>query len=152
VEEETRVIVKLSQSSQDEQVQSIGFYVVRPSAVFGARRRLEFTRDAMIAKGAFGRNLETNVHLKLPASAEPYLVIPCTFQPGVESDFKLTVYPERTPSGESPKVTLAPVQEWHTASSASAWRGETAGGCLNYHTWRKNPQFSLIASPGTEVS
>lgn len=32
------------------------------------------------------------------------------------------------------------------------WEGHTAGGCLNYATWRNNPQFKLDIGAKTEVT
>lgn len=56
----------------------------------------------------------------------------------------------REPQPHSPKVVMA---QAHLPSVSlcggivGAWDANTCGGCTNFHTWRRNPQFSLTIKP-----
>jgi hypothetical protein len=40
---------------------------------------------------------------------------------------------------------------WQSAAIDSEWKGITAGGCVNFPTWKNNPQFALTLSSASNV-
>ncbi len=75
-----------------------------------------------------------------------YTIVPCTFEPGHESAFSLTCFAKR-------RLKLKSLNQEATDIEVSGqWHDESAGGCVNFPTWRNNPQYFLYAKrPFTTV-
>jgi hypothetical protein len=75
-------------------------------------------------------------------SLEPgtYIIVPCTYDPAQEAMFQLNLY-----SSESP-ITIETIKEHKLTQIKGEWKDKGAGGCLNFSSWRYNPQFLLSLS------
>jgi hypothetical protein len=113
----------------------IGLYVF---AADGEQRRVLMSPDDIIAKSPF-TNGSSSVDVSLDAAAAPYLILPCTFEAGVDADFTLKAL-------GAPGVTLRPLAGAHMITMQSRWSGASAGGCTNHSSWTKNPKFKLHSS------
>jgi len=79
-----------------------------------------------------------DISLEFIAQPGNYIVMPCTFNPGVAFKFELTVYTEF--KGNAFEIT----KDLPKKTIRGMWKGPTAGGCVNYpKTWLSNPQFLL---------
>jgi len=74
---------------------------------------------------------------------KPLLILPCTFDAGVVSDFTLKAF--------GPGLSLRPIKGIHMVSLTSSWSAATAGGCTNHKTWTNNPKFQLLSTEDTRV-
>lgn len=109
-------------------------------------KKTSFTQEDRVSTSLFCGMRD----ISLEFVAQPginYVIMPCTFNPGVQFKFELTVYTEHKSkvfeiTKDLPKKQLR-----------SLWSGPTAGGCVNYpQTWLKNPQFLLeVNSNGTVI-
>lgn len=79
--------------------------------------------------------------------AGEYVIIPCTFKPGVEIPFFLNVYSEGNP-------TLTPCIDWKISAVDGEWSKSkgNAGGCPNYPSWRENSQYLFKLTKQDTVS
>jgi hypothetical protein len=75
-----------------------------------------------------------------------YAIIPCSFTPGFESAFTLSVY------SQDGNATLETMQRHAVLSASGAWSGPNAGGCINNFTWFMNPRYSLCVSQPCKVA
>jgi len=79
-----------------------------------------------------------DISLEFTAQPGHYILMPSTFNPGVEFEYELAVYTDRN-CDVSPLTKTLPKK-----TIRGAWSGPTAGGCVNYpKTWLSNPQFLL---------
>jgi len=113
----------------------VGLYVF---AADGEQRRVLMSPDDIVAKSPF-TNGSSSVDVALDAAAAPYLILPCTFEAGVDADFTLKAL-------GAPGVTLRPLAGAHMITMQSRWAGASAGGCTNHASWTKNPKFKLHSS------
>jgi len=68
--------------------------------------------EDLYGKGAFERKKLISTDLQLKAADTPYSIIPCTFYPGLENSFSISVVPSTSPSD----VRLKPcVDRWRKA-------------------------------------
>eukprot|EP01098_Paradermamoeba_levis_P007344 TRINITY_DN3030_c0_g1_i1.p1 TRINITY_DN3030_c0_g1~~TRINITY_DN3030_c0_g1_i1.p1 ORF type:complete len:276 (-),score=68.09 TRINITY_DN3030_c0_g1_i1:34-861(-) len=151
VEKEIEIKIKLTQNS--EKLYHIGFYIYVSDGT--KRRQLVLSRKNLIEKAGFEDSRELINKVKLqplegsPSSPSPcYVLIPCTFAPGEETPFTLTL-------SSNDDFIVEPIsadKEWHYVSESAEWGGKTAGGCLNYPTAKFNPQFLLQVKKVTEVN
>eukprot|EP01097_Dermamoeba_algensis_P006912 TRINITY_DN4317_c0_g1_i1.p1 TRINITY_DN4317_c0_g1~~TRINITY_DN4317_c0_g1_i1.p1 ORF type:complete len:282 (+),score=62.16 TRINITY_DN4317_c0_g1_i1:35-847(+) len=141
---ENNIKIKLTQNSQTPF--HIGFYIYKSDGT--KRRQLNLTRPFLVDKAGFEDSREVFLKLKLAPSSTPYVLIPCTFNPGEETSFVLTL----SSSDDFIVDPIAADKEWHYVSQEGEWNSTTAGGCLNYPTAKNNPQYSLQVKKQTEVN
>ena len=90
-----------------------------------------------LAKLAFV-NLETiSATLNITTPGD-YLMIPCTFEPGVERHFALDV--------DEGQATFAHARPWSVGTLPCQWTSQYSGGSMNCRTWVQNPTFHLTIS------
>jgi hypothetical protein len=112
----------------------VGFYIFRAD---GEQRRVWMAPDEIVAKSAFTTGT-ASADLSLDAAHAPYLVLPCTFEAGVDADFTLKAF--------SAVATLRPLAGAHLVTMQHRWHDGVDGGCTNHATWPKNPKFALHSS------
>ena len=94
-------------------------------------------------------SVETMEALARPS--RPYTVFPSTFYPDKPGTFSVTVYSDMEisltplPFDVDPLETAPPLVELH-----SIWKGDSAGGAINFPSAINNPQFSLFVPPGPD--
>eukprot|EP01087_Luapelamoeba_hula_P015527 TRINITY_DN4652_c0_g1_i3.p1 TRINITY_DN4652_c0_g1~~TRINITY_DN4652_c0_g1_i3.p1 ORF type:complete len:593 (+),score=120.95 TRINITY_DN4652_c0_g1_i3:1157-2935(+) len=115
----------------------VGMYLAKLSASEDSSSKLVSAPSNIIDKANFASASEA--HLASALDAGRYVVIPCTFDPHNEGVFQLRVYSDKD-------VNVVPLGEKKGTSLNSEWAGETAGGCMNHSTWRKNPHFALTVN------
>jgi hypothetical protein len=81
----------------------------------------------------------------LSSTSTPYIIIPCTFDAGVEQSFTLEIQCDNDVRVEE----ITPETDWYTTAIESEWDSKTAGGCVNYPTYLNNPQYLLQAQQDT---
>eukprot|EP01126_Amoeba_proteus_P053690 TRINITY_DN6558_c0_g2_i11.p1 TRINITY_DN6558_c0_g2~~TRINITY_DN6558_c0_g2_i11.p1 ORF type:complete len:728 (+),score=187.37 TRINITY_DN6558_c0_g2_i11:86-2269(+) len=149
VEKDFELTVRLKQtSSVASEMNSIGFYVFR-----GGKRIIKPKKDLMLKKSKFGKLRDVSLKMKFVATSEPYIIIPCTFDEDKEGSYSLLI------QGDDPSFTefiylsdLQPENDMCHSRCKGEWDGPTAGGCLDYATWRNNPQFLLEVNKTSDVS
>jgi hypothetical protein len=105
----------------------IGFYVAKTDG--SGYRVLAVAPEELVAKATFSntREVSTSVHFVDPSV--PLVVIPCTFKPQQECDFRMSF--ETTEAS----LSVAPVDaklEYRMYTQEGKWEGSTAGGCKNH--------------------
>jgi len=138
----------VQEPNADGKLSQIGFYILHGSVSHGRRVVwLDHGDEDILTKPKFTSSKQLKIEMTLPAtpSKEPYIIIPCTYNPGAEHEWTLTM------TTDSP-VTLSPVPpagHWKIATVNGAWTEETAGGCRNHSTFTSNPQYLLTVPQGT---
>jgi hypothetical protein len=79
VDRPTPVLCLLTQAAISDAPHPIGWYAINQSGKIDA-------------KGAFQGNVEVHNQFDLLPSSAPYVLVPCTFSPGLESKFTLAVF------------------------------------------------------------
>jgi len=121
-------------SQTKEKFDAVGFYVVAtkdPEFML-----TEINSSDIVAKADFARPSEAIVTASLDKKVQ-YVIVPCTFDPGFESEFKLEIF------GDS-DIRLKALKSRKEVELQGEWLGATAGGCINHPTWRNNPQYFLF--------
>jgi len=138
------VSIRLKQAASDSP-KSIGFYVFT-----GGKRVIKAKKDSLLKKSKFGKHKEGMTEtLKLTASPDvPYIIVPCTIEADQEGEYVLSVLSDDANFiiNEECQVELYELPEEFDLDRMTAkgeWTDVTAGGCLDYATWRNNPQFLL---------
>jgi len=124
----------------EETFDTISIYILRVKA--GLTQKIyEYKPSMEVTHANFTQS--TQVVLEVNLIEGSYLIIPCTFNPGFESNFQLRVLQLGVTEVSSiPKLRLLSDVKW--VSIKGEWRPETAGGTINNKSsWRKNQQFSL---------
>ena len=68
---------------------------------------------------------------------EKLIIIPCTKDPGFKSEFKITIL-------SNSRLKLIPYTNTsHRIKIQGSWEECNSGGCINYVSWRDNPQYML---------
>lgn len=101
---------------------------------------------------AFKRTI--SLEFTVEPSETPYVIMPCTFRPGCEGQFALTLHCDDLDDDGMPDFDMLPVgapRDWYSATVSHAWRGDLAGGARVHDTWRNNPQFYLVPSARSRV-
>eukprot|EP01090_Pellita_catalonica_P021978 TRINITY_DN8376_c0_g1_i1.p1 TRINITY_DN8376_c0_g1~~TRINITY_DN8376_c0_g1_i1.p1 ORF type:complete len:930 (+),score=157.90 TRINITY_DN8376_c0_g1_i1:46-2835(+) len=141
INEQTHLSIKLIQNAEDTSY--IGFYIAQSDG--SGRRQLALPRARLIAKANFENKPEITYDLQLPPKDVPYFVVPCTFNPGVESEFTMTF-------NTSKPITLEPLKpttEWKHVAVAGRWSGKSAAGCKNNPGCPRNPQYLIQVNQKT---
>jgi hypothetical protein len=126
----------------------IGFYILHGSLSQGRKVVwLDNGDEDIVSKPKFSTSKQLKIEMTLPATSpkEPYVIIPCSYNPGEEHQWTFTVTTDST-------VTLSPVPPagaWKSISLSGAWTEETAGGCRNHSSFLNNPQYLLTIPEGT---
>mmetsp|Transcript_13243 Transcript_13243/g.37629 ORF Transcript_13243/g.37629 Transcript_13243/m.37629 type:complete len:845 (+) Transcript_13243:43-2577(+) len=133
------VTILLSQPKTEFDV--IGFYVLTTKDSEG--KLTDLPSSDIVVKSEFARPTEAIVTATLDKKKQ-YVIVPCTFDPGHNSEFKLEIFCDSD-------VRLKPLKNKQEVILNGEWVGLSSGGCLNYPTWRNNPQFFLIMQQSAKV-
>jgi len=121
----------------------IGLYALKASDP--EFKKVTYAKEDKTAASPFTdiRDLSFEFTLKNP---DNYVLLPCTYNEGVETSYALTVYANKP-------VEVAELTRVKPARTLEGeWKGVSAGGCMNYRsTWMNNPQFSLVCSKAGPV-
>jgi len=128
----TNVHLLLVQSSEAE-FDHIGFYVC--TTLSSSSKLVKISSVDIVGKSEFASSREAYWSSDLKASSM-YVIIPCTFDPGWESKFRLTVLTDHP-------IKIKKLQDAKGLTVQGEWSQLTAGGCINHPSWRNNPQYSL---------
>jgi len=129
-----RYLTKKNPQAHRRQYDPVG--IVAMKAEHLNYKKTSYTQEDRISTSLFCGMRD--ISLEFIAQPGEYIIMPSTFNPGIEFKFELTVYTEFKANAfeitkELPKKVIR-----------GAWRGPTAGGCVNYpKTWLNNPQFLL---------
>lgn len=165
VAQRTRVSLLLTQAPADVH-DTIGFYIAKTETGLALK---ELTRKELVAKSTFASRREALKSQELDPGS--YIVIPCTFDPGYINKFQMTVFVDNdvslsecerpvdvndgSPASAAPRSPTSRAIDEMTEQELSqfpasvstkgewALKNDTAGGCMNHSSWRKNPQFFL---------
>lgn len=129
------VHISLSQKQPDTNLFHIGFYIAKAES---PSKLLSLTGKELVEKTKFQNTKEVFLEISLPAGQ--YLIIPTTFAPDFEGGFVLTA--RLLQPGPSDSLTLQHV-DYGYVNLDSEWSNQTSGGCVNFPTWRNNPQFAF---------
>ena len=119
-----------------EDFDCVGFYVLRSKDP--SRKLPRVIAGDLVHKTEFVSPKEAAAVVAL-SKGDVAVVLPCTFDPGREAFFKLSL------------LSLSHIKvrelkdERRQASYAGEWRPETAGGSLDSPAWRLNPQCARLA-------
>jgi len=153
-EPDTQVFINLSQPdlrytlkknmetirSLKQSYQAIGLYILKTDDK--DFKKVRYVKEDKKAVSPFTdvRDLSFEYTIQTPGD---YVVMPCTFDHGIESSYELSIFVNK------PADVHELTREKPSKSIHGQWRGPTAGGCMNFDTWIKNPQFLLVCSkPG----
>lgn len=135
-------------AASQAQEHAIGLYVMRGHERF-LRRVLvnsdEIDGEEIVDSTAFVAAREVSCNTldeegELPlAPGVPYVLVPSTFLPGADGQFKVVIYTH------TPPATLEKIPPLLCAQAHGAWRGPTAGGPRDRLSWKRNPQFFVHA-------
>jgi len=84
---------------------------------------------------------------KLILAPGSYAILVATHQPGLLAPFNLSVL-----STSESNFHLEPIKDTSTSFVNYCWAHESAGGCMSYPTWVKNPKFHLNVSSTSTVT
>lgn len=121
----------------------IGFYLAR--AKKSGVRQLAISSEEIVLKQGFETVSELKTEVTLEAGI--YVLIPCTFNPHEENNFKITIKSQVEIRVEE----LSPSDEWTFVTQKSEWKDKSAGGCPQFPTFLSNPQFVLKADEPTHA-
>lgn len=139
----------------------IGFYVVKGGkGALQGRKVLSLGKDYAVEYVGEQTNFQVakSVTATVKVEVGEYVVIPATFNPGLEASFELEVSSnpgqpnsERLELLPLPLPTVAP---WVESRISSSWRGTTAGGSYSTasSTWRDNPKIVLTTEKANTVT
>jgi len=98
-----------------------------------------------LAITTYPANRENSIEFNFEAN-KSYLVIPHTFHPNIDITYTLSLFSKST-------VNIVELtQQTPSTVIQYTFTNDTAGGCVNYPTWRHNPQFVLeFDKPGKIV-
>ncbi|KAL6076589.1 Constitutive triple response 4 [Balamuthia mandrillaris] len=111
----------------------IGFYVAKTGSP--TVKLVKISTSDILGKAEFASCREAYWKCSLTPD-KFYVIVPCTFDPGYESKFRLTVLSDNA-------VKIKKLQDAQGLSKYGEWTAGTAGGCINHSSWRDNPQFFL---------
>jgi len=152
VTKSTRVLVEISQpdlryalkqnpSEYTKQYEGIGVTVLKDA--HDEYKKTAYSQDDRVAGSEFV-GIRDNC---LQFTAQPgyhNILIPSTFDPGVEGNYWLDVYTEFPAEVNEITTVLA------VTKLSGSWKDSTAAGCRNNPTWLDNPQYMLeVDKPGT---
>ena len=151
VKEDTHCVVIMHQDAaadeeEEEELMTMGLYVAKTSQM--KRQKLTLWKEDIMCKSRFDMTPTIDVHVELPASETPYVLIPATYDIGEYGRFTIRVYSDK-------QVKMAPVvgdPDWTSQTVQGEWTEETAGGSRSHSSWRLNDQYQLeITEPTTII-
>ena len=142
IKKTANVEITLTQSDMKPEIYHIGFYVFQGNQFI--KRVIE--KDEMIEKCSLEDQITVSITVKLTGSTTPYMIIPCTFDPGEQTDFKLSVKLLANTNDVLSFYKLLPSNDWIKNIVKGKWGKSNAGGCRNFSTHLLNDQF-LISLP-----
>lgn len=117
---------------------SIAIYLLK---CYDGLRQLDI-KEKVYAPDHFVNKRSIEAKCNIP---EGLFVIMCaTYETTKENSFTLKV------SGHN--FELQDVKEWELQSFKTKWSPQLCGGCMNYPTWKKNPQFKLNITEKTRCT
>ena len=121
-----------------DKVSPVGVYVMKLSAPSNTKLA-QIPASAVVEKAQFVNAQESTTEI---ARLEPgsYLAIPCTFEPGVEASFLLSIY-------AAERLVLEELLETQEVTLHAEWNESNAGGGINHSSWRKNTQYVVRLGP-----
>lgn len=136
-----RYVLKKSPASITKDYDPIGLYILKAKDL--VYRKKSSLPDERAATSTITTVRDLSFECTL--NQGDYVLIPCTFTPGIELKYGLCLYSSR-PVEISELTNVMP-----SRTLSGAWKGASAGGCANNRdTWMNNPQFLLSCStPGT---
>lgn len=139
-----RYVMKQNPSTHRKQYDPIGIVVMKADHL--NFKKTSFTQEDRVCTSLFCGMRD----MSLEFIAQPginYVIMPCTFNPGIAFKYELVVYTEF--KGRVAEIT----KDLPKKTLRSLWNGPTAGGCVNYpKTWLNNPQFLLeVDTKGTVI-
>jgi hypothetical protein len=147
IKQQTKIVITLTQEGKGN-FSSIGFYVIKPKH---ANKRVvylgEDPEDFIEGKASFTNTAKASLEISLAPTKAPYVILPCTFTPGEEKGFTLSVV-------ASSDVTIqkdGKEHDWNSHVIKGEWKEETAGGCKNHASFLNNPQYLLTVQDKTKL-
>merc|ERR1712137_429207 len=123
----------------------IGFYVLRSQG----ERQLDVNKDNFVTKASFMNSRSVTVQVDPVDTETTYTIVPCSFRPDHEAKFSLRAFC----SNETSVLELSEAENvWKETVVAGKWAKGTAGGCINYASWRNNPQIRMVAEEDGEIT
>eukprot|EP01127_Copromyxa_protea_P006068 TRINITY_DN1587_c0_g1_i3.p1 TRINITY_DN1587_c0_g1~~TRINITY_DN1587_c0_g1_i3.p1 ORF type:complete len:922 (-),score=203.17 TRINITY_DN1587_c0_g1_i3:56-2821(-) len=104
------------------------------------------SRSKIVALSPYLNIRESSVSFKAQAN-QHYTVLFSKFLPGVEGKFTATVCSQHSPVHVTPLMFSKP-----KTSVKGEWVGPTAGGCPNWVTWHRSPQYVLHVPKSQKVT
>lgn len=94
----------------------------------------------------YSNDLEVSIPTLFDDASMKYIVIPCieSLSHGKTVSFELRV-------SATTKPTIRPLPAMSEILRVGEWTKDTAGGCINHASWRRNPQFALRLSTTADV-
>ena len=140
---DSNVQIKLTQKNNLDTPHAIGFYLLKSDG----GRILEVTKENFISKASFTSSPSVICNLNVE-KLSTFTIVPCTFRPNKQSKFELEVFSNNTNAIVELDFARS---DWVESVVSGEWKGRSAGGCFNHHTWRSNPQIRLVAEKSGEV-
>jgi len=110
--------------------QKIGFCVV--TTIEGKHAEVSYQTQCV------GYGGETPLAMTLTPGVK-YAILPYSQEPEAKGKFSLLVFTK-----EKEEISIIPLKPWkNSASKKGEWKADSAGGCNNENTWRRNPHFLL---------
>uniref|UniRef100_A0A6B2KY75 Peptidase C2 calpain domain-containing protein n=1 Tax=Arcella intermedia TaxID=1963864 RepID=A0A6B2KY75_9EUKA len=142
-------VKQTSSSGGTGELASVGFYVFT-----GGKRIIKPKKKNIFFKSRFVKSRDGVIEkLKLPVSPDPYILVPCTYLSDQEGAYTVQLYSDDTSFTQYVTLeTLPQNRDLERLVAKGEWAGVTAGGCLDYSTWRNNPQFLLDVGKSTDIT
>ena len=156
MDKKATITITLEQSGNA--IEAIGFYLVKGEG----NRVVILKRDSIIEKGEFQKERSVTVKTTLDKAEQPYVIIPCSFNAGVEMKFQLSVCVDQVHENNasssraraSKVLQLVPCSsEWRRKFAQGFWIDNFRGGCsLEENRFLSNPQFLLSLSGKSKLA
>eukprot|EP01094_Clydonella_sp_ATCC50884_P023277 TRINITY_DN5531_c0_g1_i1.p1 TRINITY_DN5531_c0_g1~~TRINITY_DN5531_c0_g1_i1.p1 ORF type:complete len:829 (-),score=238.19 TRINITY_DN5531_c0_g1_i1:264-2750(-) len=146
-----RALLQITLEPISSDAPPIGFYVAKNP---DSKARVLLSPEEIVAESDF-MPCTVGTTILLEGSPNPYVIIPCTQQPGCVLPFKLTasVMPSKDPDAAKPSrgnklMQLLPCSDgWRRKIIQGRWVSPFTGGCMQEgETWVLNPHFCLSVS------
>eukprot|EP01091_Cochliopodium_minus_P010204 TRINITY_DN2661_c0_g1_i1.p1 TRINITY_DN2661_c0_g1~~TRINITY_DN2661_c0_g1_i1.p1 ORF type:complete len:846 (-),score=182.26 TRINITY_DN2661_c0_g1_i1:4-2256(-) len=126
-------------NNNEEMKSNVGLFILRPKDMKPILdNEVMEDQSQVIYKPNFVSEYKSGVVIPLSTLENDKLVlIPCTESAGCFAEFKITVL-------SNSRLKLAAfANTCHKIKLLGSWENDRCGGCLNFATWRNNPQYML---------